>query len=1037
MNITPIIDHPIEDIISKYVSLKRKGTSLTSQCPFHKEKSASFHVSASKNIFKCFGCGVGGNSITFVMKHLGINFIDACKKIADDHKLNIDLTPQTEEDKQLHDKRESLLVAMDFAAKYYNKLLYEESNALALEYALSRWSKEQIEEWRIGFAPDSWTTLLDASKEAKINEQYFVESGMLALSDKKKTLYDVFRNRIMIPIFDRYNRVISFSGRIMPGADDKQAKYINGSETILYKKSNVLFGLNFASRRIKEKGFTFLVEGNPDVIKLHKLDKLNTVAPCGTALADEQIDILKDLCKSVTIIGDGDKAGLEAMIKNGRRLIEKGLFCNVIELPILKKKVDPDTFFNDEEEFNNYTSENNKDYILWYADRELPKCQNPDYKLKVIKDLVPLIAKLDKASHVLLIDKLSANIKPKKAWTDELKLHLQGEVKEEPKQRIPKHVKLSDFERYGFYDDGNCYFFKTAKGIVQGSNFTLRPLFHIDSVTNSKRLFEITNEFHFTKLIELDQKDLISLSGFQLKVESIGNFIWMGGITELIKLKSFLYAETLTAKMVEQLGWNKDGFFSWSNGIYNSTFTPIDDMGIVTHNEKHYYIPAKSKIYESEENLFMAEKKFKFLPGKIQFEEYTRRICEVFGQNAMFAFCYLLASINRDIIMSHFDFFPMLNLFGFKGSGKTVLGESLLHFFGPDQKGINLPSSTEPAMADYVSQNKNAIALLDEYKNNFEPSKIEFLKGLWKGIGRNRMNMDKDKKKEETKVDSGVIISGQEMPTADVALFSRLVYLTFYKCEFTEKEVEVFEELKSIEKQGLGHLTHEILSHRQYFKENFLNSYNKATDDLREALGEIVIEGRILNNWLVIIASFLTLKDKIKTSYNYIELCSLAVNQIKLQNAETKTSNEIATFWRIIQYLDADGLIHESADYKIKTVTEFKTDSSSYDWSEPTNVLIVQHSRIIPLYRKAGRAMGENILPSDSIDYYLKNDNRFIGRKNSESFHKCDPKTGTRLYDAQGNKLRKVNSAYCFLYDKLNITLSNSENEDDSVTKPF
>jgi len=625
----------------------------------------------------------------------------------------------------------------------------------------------------------------------------------------------------------------------------------------------------------------------------------------------------------------------------------------------------------------------------------------------------------------------------------DLKKENQPEKKTE---RIPEHVKLSDFEEYGFYDDDNCYFFNTSKGIIQGSNFVLQPLFHIESVIASKRLFKITNQFKYEKLIELDQKDLISLAGFQLKVESLGNFIWMAGPHELMKLKSFLYAETKSAKIVEQMGWHKDGFFAWCNGIWNGDFVPIDDMGVVMHNDTYYYIPALSKFYSGEDKLFMAEKSFTYKPGNVSMHEYTKLLAEVYGENAKFAFCFLLAAINRDIFRTIFDFFPILNLFGFKGSGKSALGKFLLRFFGPSQELINLPNSTEPAIADYISRSSNALALLDEYKNNFEPSKIEFLKGLWNAIGRNRMNMDKDKKKEMTAVDTGIIIAGQEMPTADIALFSRIIYLTFYKTEYSKQERDKFEHLKNLTTLGLGHLTHEVLSHRKYFAANINKSISSILKDVNELLGDYIIEERIKNNWAVILSAFHCLKDKIDTAYSYIDLCNLAVQQMKVQNNETKSSNELATFWKIIEYLDAEGLIHADVDYKIKICDELKVDGNTIQFAQEKQILIIHHSRTIPLYRKTGKSMGENVLPRDSIDYYLRRDNRFYGKKLSERFVVADPKTGFPKTDSQNNKQYKITTAYCFDYEKLGISLTDKElitTEEDEFTntatneKPF
>jgi len=1033
----------IVEVISRYLDLKKKGVNYTACCPFHNEKTPSFSVSTSKNIFKCFGCGKGGNAISFVMEHEGLNFIEACRVIAKNHNIDFEVKERTPEELEQQKQKEALYKVNSLAAEYYHKNLYEKENKLALEYVKSRWSKESIQFFKIGYASDSWDGLINYAKESGLKTDYLHQAGLIK-EKKQGGFYDVFRGRIIFPFFDKYSRIIGFTGREQTG-NKEAAKYMNTPETIIYKKKSFLYGIHAAANEIRKKDRAYLVEGNPDVIRLHELEINNTVCTGGTSLTAEHIQQLKSMCKSIVIIGDNDPAGLRAVENSGKKIIKEGLFCEVLVFPdeedkegkIIKQ--DPDSFFTNKtrEQFKEYRDEHTTDFIIYLAQIRKEKAKNASFKQKLVADLTDLVFSLPEDVHTFYIDELGKFIQPKKALEDRLNKLNKERNKDEVTEYIPKHVKLKEFEEMGFYVDENRYFFRGKGGkTLQGSNFVLEPLFHVEEIHNAKRLFLIKNHYGIEKFIELDQADLIGLAKFRLRIESIGNFIWEAGEAELIKLKKALYKLTLTCTMVKQMGYQPGGFFAWCNGIYNGEYTKTDNLGIVKHGEQHFYIPSSSEIYENEAGLFEAEKKFIYRTGTVTLKEYTQRLEIVFGNNARIAFCYLIASLYRDLIVNEYRFFPILNLFGLKGSGKTELGESLLHFFGPEQKGINLPNSTEPATADYISQSRNAVALLDEYKNNFEPSKIEFLKGLWKAIGRSRMNMDKDKKKETTAVDTGIILCGQEMPTADIALFSRLIYLTFYKTEFTAEEKKAFEELKNIERRGLGHLTHEILSHREHFEDNYKEAFEKAGEDLREALGEEIVEDRIYRNWLIVLGTFLTLKDRLETAYNYPELITTAKDQILQQNKETKGSNEISVFWNMVQYLAADGLIHNEVDFKIKEVDRLNTDLlENIEFKKLTNVLFIQHSRIIPLYRKYGRQMGENILPAESIDYYLRNDKRFLGKKKSEKFIKADPKTGQpEIKEGSNTPTKKVTTAYCFLYDPLNISLKDVDTEED---KPF
>ncbi len=234
------------------------------------------------------------------------------------------------------------------------------------------------------------------------------------------------------------------------------------------------------------------------------------------------------------------------------------------------EKMDPDSFFTSAEQFSEYARENTRDHILALADSWSKNPMNPELKLRAIHTLTDLLVHLDSSCHELYVDQLSKIIKPKKAWNDRLKeLHKEMTPEVEVKERdaIPSHVSLAAWEKFGFYEDKNCYYFKTSKGIVRGCNFILKPLFHIESVQNAKRLFPITNEHGKSRVIELAQRDLVSLSRFKECIESLGNFLWEVTDTELNKLKRYLYEETQSCVEITQLGWQKQGFFAWGNGI--------------------------------------------------------------------------------------------------------------------------------------------------------------------------------------------------------------------------------------------------------------------------------------------------------------------------------------------------------------------------------------------------------------------------------------------------------------------------------------
>jgi DNA primase catalytic core len=1036
-----ILDLDIVQVISKYTELKKAGSNYKGLCPIHNENTPSFMVIPAINRWHCFGCNKGGNIIDFIIEKKGFSFIEAIKELAGEYNINLNLREPSEDEKAASLQREALFVVNKVAARHYHENLYKPENKKALEYVRSRWDEETIKLFQIGYAEASWDELLKYCLKEQYKKETLLDAGLI--EDSKKGGYDIFRDRIMFPISDKMGRVIAFSGRIYQKEQDnsKTPKYINTSNNAtLYKKGDTLYGLNLALRSIRDKEFAYLVEGNPDVIRLQEININNVIAPCGTGLTPAQVQLLKPLVKSVHIIGDSDSAGQKAMIRAAEMFINEGITARVILFPKSDQKSDPDSFFSSEDQFNKYVIDNNSDYLIQRAFYLSKQDNNPDAKAKAIDELCNLVCKFDDQTYIdLIIEQLSEIIKPKKAWTDKIKTFQKENTTIDRAERIPTNVNINDFERYGFYEDADGYYFRTKNGIIRGCNFTMKPLFHIQSVINAKRLYEIRNEHGHTEVIELLQKDLVALQSFKIRVESLGNFLWEASESELNKLKRYLYEKTETCIEISQLGWQKTGFFAWANGIYSGQFIKTDSHGIVKHDNKNYYLPALSSIYKGEEGLFMSERRFIHRDNNsITLNDYTKRLIDVYGDNAMIAVCFYFATLFRDYIVKINNFFPILNLFGPKGAGKTELAVSMLHFFGKGGKGPNMNNTTKAALADHISQVSNACVHIDEYKNSVDYEKIEFLKGLWDGTGRTRMNMDKDKKKETTAVDCGVILSGQEMPTADIALFSRLIYLSFYKTEYSDKEKTSFNELKEIEKKGLTHITHELLSLRSHFIENYIEHYDKVSTEVSNELGKDIIEDRLFRGWVMIISAYSVLENKIKLPFTRQTLIKNSVSQLRIQQRETRNSNEVSTFWNLVQYMYAEGMIQENVDFRIDfAVTRIKTDLLDKTFGEPKNLLFIQHSRVIPLYRKHGKLNSEKILPTDSIDYYLRNDKRFLGKKSAVRFKAVDPKTGIELTKPDGTKQQKVNTAYVFIYNELNITLHNEDIDNKDITESY
>ena len=526
----------------------------------------------------------------------------------------------------------------------------------------------------------------------------------------------------------------------------------------------------------------------------------------------------------------------------------------------------------------------------------------------------------------------------------------------------------------------------------------------------------------------MKQEELVSLTKFRQRVESQGNFIWKAKEEQLTTLKMYLYATTETAEQIVQLGWQQQGFFAFGNGIFTSEWHEVDELGIVRLGEQgNYYLPAFSSVYRNDTQFFQFERRFTHLGlNKIPLYDYSELLVDVFGDNAKVGIAFLLATLFRDVVVSYTRSFPILNLFGPKGSGKSELGHSLMAFFIIDNIPPNISNSTLPALADAVAQCSNALVHLDEFKNNIDIDKREFLKGLWDGTGRNRMNMERDKKREVTKVSCGVIVSGQEMATADIALFSRFIFLSYSKSQFSQEAKEKFAKMAAIRKLGCSHLVLEILQCRALFEAEFRGNYNEAFEDIINALGQSNIEDRIIRNWVIPLAALRTLQDALRLPFTYNDLLKVSIDGIIAQNGETLSNNELNIFWDIVSFLRQEGKIWLGGDYRIELENRIKCTNHKYEIEFPAakKILYLRHTRIFQLYKMHGRYVNEALLPPASLQHYLENSDAYIGRKQSIRFKNIVNGVQTRIEVIEKGQVTTrpvtaVDQALVFDYDLL------------------
>lgn len=386
----------VEEVIGDFVQLKRSGSNMKGLSPFVNEKSPSFMVSPVKQIWKDFSSGKGGNSVTFLMEHEHFTYPEAIKYLANKYGIEVEETIVSNEDIEQANEKESMYLVSEFARDYFHKTMLntDEGQAIGLSYFKERgFSKETIEKFQLGYSPDIWDAFTKEALGKAYKLEYLEKTGLTIVKQEDEKTFDRFKGRVMFPIQSMSGRVLGFGGRILTN-DKKAAKYLNSPESEIYHKSKVLYGIFQAKQAIAKQDNCYLVEGYTDVIQFNQSGIENVVASSGTALTPDQIRLVNRLTNNITVLFDGDAAGLRASIRGIDLILEAGMNVKVCSFP---DGEDPDSFAknNSYEILKQYLDENSKDFIQFKADLLVKEANNdPIKKAELIRDMVNSISKI-------------------------------------------------------------------------------------------------------------------------------------------------------------------------------------------------------------------------------------------------------------------------------------------------------------------------------------------------------------------------------------------------------------------------------------------------------------------------------------------------------------------------------------------------------------------------------------------------------------------------------------------------------------------
>ena len=442
----------IEDVVSEFVTLRKRGSNLIGVCPFHKEKTPSFNVNPARNIFKCFGCGKAGDSVRFIMEHEHYSFQEALRYLAKKYGIKIEEREQTPEELAAQNERERMFNINSFAQDYFSNTMMtsDEGQSVGLAYFHERGFRDAIiNKFQLGYCPNSGSAFTEYAMKHGYDKDLLIKVGLTGSYENR--LYDRYQGRVIFPIHNLTGKVIGFGGRILTSEKTK-AKYVNSPESEIYNKSQTLYGIFFARNEISRLDNCILVEGYADVLSMHQAGIENVVASSGTSLTTEQIRMISRYTKNVTMLYDGDAAGIHAALRGTNMILEEGMNVRIVVLP---PEDDPDSFVqnNPIEVVTKYLEENARDFIGFKTNLLLKDAKNdPIKRATVIKDIVETIAVIpDPIYRATYIKECSRTLEmPEQTLTNEVNKILRAKYRKQlgldPK--LDQQLSYQEYQTY-------------------------------------------------------------------------------------------------------------------------------------------------------------------------------------------------------------------------------------------------------------------------------------------------------------------------------------------------------------------------------------------------------------------------------------------------------------------------------------------------------------------------------------------------------------------------------------------------------------
>lgn len=909
----------ILQIIGEFVELKKKGAQYMGLSPFVTEKSASFSVNTVKGVWKCFSSGKGGaGAISFLMEMPnGMTYPEALKHIANKLAITVEYenTKEAKAYAEKQQKKAELMPVMVSSAKKFHEafLALPDNHPAKLEvFHKRKYSMEVVKKYQIGYAPGN-NYIYDLAVNHGVKDQA-QKLGLI------KDDGDKWYNRVIYPLLSNQKGLhlaLGIAGRSL-SEDKKYAKWINNINTDIYQKESYWYGLNFAKETISKKEEAYIVEGYNDVISLQINGKLNTIAPCGTAIATKQITTLKKFCKRVIFCMDPDTAGKKSVIKYVEEFMKHGFRCFVIEFP---KHLDPD-------EFTRFFQMNgdNPNALDMLEDRELRIDGFKyylDYNVKndPVEDAIfaektcGLIQQIDdKAMQEIYLQWLAKETD--NSITLIRKFFREREVVQKPEPKplgqeylydlpddvnIPIEKLLPSIQRYQMFQANNKIYMQRGTeapyyfSVV--SNFSIEIIQHMSDEEHPKKLVRIRNVHGKQSVFDMPSEAMNTPNMFENAVTAHGNYQWRGDRKDHQQLKFCLFDSMGTGRQVEIMGWQPEGFWVWNNLVVTEegNHIQIDENGCFDHKGVAYYVPSANSIYATNAYKYESQKRFISIKREVTLYEVLQQMRRVHSTHGLMGGLFAIASVFQDIAVKHLNCFPILFLYGPPSTGKDQLADGIQSFLGIPQTAINLEGGTSTAKAQIreFAQFGNGISQLSEYKPG-DPKLDGLLKGLWDRRGYKRGSIESKVATDSIPILASTVLTANFVPDQE-ALITRFVWCLMDRQEFTEEDSQAYDKLSDIIKKGYSHLTNELLTYRLLVENNFKEQQRAFRDHLKSLLPNA--NARMLTNLSVFGAIFKILESKVSFPYNLADITELFVKTVELQMNKLSSASIINRFW--------------------------------------------------------------------------------------------------------------------------------------------